>query len=141
MSIENRLIKYATAGGANYAALYWLSNGASTMEIFGQTVPLWAAAIGLGAASSAVNDAVHTWMLPYLPLPDKLKDTSGIALSLGAGAASSVGLLYLGSPKVFNSIPAAKLAGIGAATEVASEWLYQKVAGLAGIDQKDMLLY
>ena len=111
------------------------------MTVFGMSVPLWAAGIGLGAASSVVNDALHTWALPYLPLPEKLKDVNGIALSLGSGAATTVGLAYLANNGVFQSVPMLQLAATGAAAEVAGEWIYQKSASLLGVSQKDLILY
>jgi hypothetical protein len=94
----------------------------------------------MGAAASVVNDLAHNYILPMLPVDEKLKSLEGTAISLGSGAATTVGFAYLAQPALVNEVGMAKLAAIGAASEVASEYAYQKLAGVMGY-KPDQLLY
>ena len=103
MSVQNRLLKYAVHGGATYGALYYLSGGAKSVNLFGQDVPLVVAGVAMGVATSLVNDAVHTWILPAISKDKKLQHFEGIATSLAAGAAGTVGFAYLGNKELLNT--------------------------------------
>ena len=99
-SFQNRLIKYGVAGAVNYGALYYLSGGARTVNLLNQTVPLWAAGLGAGVAVRMVSDGIHSWLLPYVPIPEKLKEVGSIGVSLASGAAASVGTMYIANPAI-----------------------------------------
>lgn len=140
MSFSNRLVKYGTHGAITYGALYYISGGATKVEVMGQRYPLVAVGFGLGVASSLVNDFAHTWVLPMLPQDDKLKSFEGTAVSLASGAASVLAFAYLLNPAMIQEIGTMKLALVGMASEVAGQWTYEQIAPMVGIKQGDLLM-
>lgn len=140
MSVTNRLLKYGTHGGLTYGALYWLSGGANYVSIFGTDVPLVVAGLGLGIASSMTNDFVHSWILPMISTDQKLSYFEGIATGIGAGAGSMLLYSYLAEPDLLSTPGAAQLALVGAGTEIASQYIYERLAVMFGINQGDLLL-
>ena len=139
MSVQNRLLKYGVAGATSYAALEYLTN-ATNVQLFGRTVPLPVAALGLGVAGSMANDFVHQWILPMLPISDKLEKFEGIAVSLGSGAASTLGLVYLADPALVEELGANKLLMVGAGTEIVSEYAYQQLSMMLGYKQSELVM-
>jgi hypothetical protein len=142
MSFANRLLKYGVHGGLTYGALYYLSGAdtATTVDLFGTPIPLVVAGLGLGIASSVANDLVHSWILPMISTDQKLNYFEGIATGLGAGAGSMVLFSYLAEPRLLNDPGMAQLALVGAATEIASQWVYERLATVLGVDQGSLLM-
>ncbi len=140
MSWSNRLLKYGTHGGLTYGALYYLSGGARSIDFLGSEVPLVVAGLVLGAASSITNDLVHSWILPMISTDTKLQTFEGLATGLAAGAGSMLGYAYLAEPRLLSDPGTAKLLLVGSATEIASQYLYERLAVMFGVDQGSLLL-
>lgn len=140
MSLTNRLLKYGVHGGLSYAALHMLSKGASSVDVFGTTVPLWAAGVGLGVASSITNDMIHTYILPMISVNQKLQYFESTATSLAAGAGSLTLYAYLAQKGLLQTPGVGKLMLYGAGTEVAAQYIYERLAVMFGVDQGDLLL-
>jgi hypothetical protein len=141
MSWSNRLLKYGVHGGITYGALYWLSNGASSVDFMGSTVPLVVAGLVLGAASSITNDFIHSWILPTISTDKKLNYFEGIATGLGSGAGTMLLYSYLAEPDLLTNPGTLQLMAVGAATEVVASWAYERLAILFNIDQGSLLMY
>jgi hypothetical protein len=140
MSISNRLLKYGVHGGLTYGSLYYLSGGAKAVDVFGTQIPLVLAGLGLGIAASITNDFVHSWVLPLVSSDNKLNYFEGTATGLASGAATMVLYSYLAEPRLLETPGLAQLALVGAATEIASQWVYERLAVIAGVDQGQLLL-
>ena len=124
----------------NHALSSPLLLGANYVSIFGTDVPLVVAGLGLGIASSMTNDFVHSWILPMISTDQKLSYFEGIATGIGAGAGSMLLYSYLAEPNLLSTPGAAQLALVGAATEIASQYVYERLAVMFGLNQGDLLL-
>jgi hypothetical protein len=140
MSISNRLLKYATHGGLTFGSLYYLSGGASSIDFMGTQVPLVVAGLALGVASSLTNDFVHSWVLPMISTDAKLSYFEGITTGLASGAGSMALYAYLAEPNLLNDPGLAQLALVGAGTEIAAQYIYERLAVVLGVDQGSLLL-
>lgn len=139
-SIMNRALKYGVAGGVTFGALYYISGGAQTINVFGNNIALWGAGLGLGVASSLTNDFVHNFVLPALPIDDKLASAAGTGVSLASGAGTTLAFAYLAQPQLLSEVGVAKLALVGAGSEILSEYAYQKLAMMFGYSQAELVM-
>lgn len=139
MSVQNRLLKYGIHGAATFAALRYIG-GAGNVLVGNTYVPVWALGAGLGIGSSMVNDLLHSVVLPFVSPDDKLRSMESTATSLAAGAGSLLLGAMLIDPGLVDDIGRTKLAMIGAATEVFSQWAYEQSAMWFGV-KVDQLVF
>lgn len=112
----------AAAFGAAGSKFYYPRGATVSTAIGAFSLPLvLAAATGV---SSLVSDTLHDYVFPAIHLNEKLGDQISATVSVGASAASVVGVSYLLQPDLISNIGVAKLASIGVLAEVASSYIY-----------------
>lgn len=118
----------AIAGGATRI----MKGGVSvTIPLLGnQRVPLAAAGAGVGAASSLIADAVHSYILPSWSVDDKFDSTQGAVLALAAGGGSTAAIyacLDEGSTILRDMGGTTQMVLLGAASEWAGHMAWNNI--------------
>jgi len=69
----------------------------------------------------------------------KLQYFEGIATGLASGAGTMLLYSYLAEPALMQSPGTMQLALVGAATEIASEWVFDRLSVMFGMNQGSLL--
>ena len=81
-------------------------------------VPLWIAGGLVGIFTSAVNDVVHSYVLPEIPVNKKVKSESAIVLGVGLSSLIFVSSLYALNPALPKEFGFINSLAVGAISEV-----------------------
>ena len=127
MSISKRLAKYSTAGLVQTASVQLVNSTkglqAGNVPIGGSSVPWYVVTFGAGAVSSWLADMAHSYILPSIPVGQKVQNIASAGTALATGAAASYGSYYalgmLGPD--FTGMNAME---VGAISEIASDYLW-----------------
>jgi hypothetical protein len=105
--------------------------GNNQVIAFGQSWSTMTFGAGLGLASEGVTQIINMWVLPRLEPNNKARHFESLVVSLGISAGSFALLpMLVGGDKPTGG-EMATLAGIGAATEVLSTYIYDNLWGSA----------
>jgi hypothetical protein len=116
----------AAAGGVGfYAFNNMFNNGATKVVLFQNDVPTWLAGAGMGAVSALASEAIHKFILPHVPVSDKLKNTSSAVINPASSALTWYLTARLANPGLASQ-EMTQLLAMGAAVEFAGNYA-QKV--------------
>ena len=120
-----RLAVHGVGAGALAGATYGFGRTVQLKPLGGSklaSLPVWAVGGLVGVASTMAVDAVHSWILPYVPGDAKWRNREALALGMAASSAAYAGILYGVNPDVFKAIPMKQIVLGGAAIEAAGQW-------------------
>ena len=83
-----------------------------------QRCPLWCAGGLAGVATSIINDIIHAYVLPEIPINKKVKSESAIVLGVGLSGLVFVSSLYALNPALPEEFGFLNSLGVGALSEV-----------------------
>jgi len=121
-----RLGKYSSHAVISGGLFHFMnsSKGAAVL-VNGVRIPISVFGAGVGVASTFVNDIAHSYVLPHLSADARINFIESHMLS----PVVSGGVYYLATklltPGVADSVPMLELAGIGAISELVSQFTYE----------------
>lgn len=127
--IEKVLFSAAAGGVGMYA--FSKMNGGSTGSF---NVPGYGLMNGivygglLGSAASIFSSMAHSFILPHIPEPERLRHMEGVALAPASAAAAFVGGAYISNPELYNT-SMFQLAAIGGLSEMVGEYARNMLIG------------
>jgi hypothetical protein len=128
MNLSDETIKaLMTAAIGAVGSIVLMGEGDTKVPIFGIDIP---APILIGAAtglSSFGADLAHDYVLPHIPKNEKLVNMEAAALSIGAGAIGTTGILYYGTGMPLSNWMNSSLLGGGSV--VLGDYAHSKLHG------------
>jgi len=124
--LKEGALRGATTAGVAFGVITLLSpaSGNYNVNLAGLNFPLKLAFPVAMGAGSLLSSYTHDFILKHIPYNERYATLESAAINAGVAAGSATGLLYLSNPNLFDGGSALKMAGLGIASEIGGNYIY-----------------
>ena len=97
------------------------------VNINGQVIPVWAVLGIAETVASVIAESVEDFLLPQVPVFNKLGNVSAVALSVGTNLAAETLALHLLRNGLSGEIGLTELGAVAVVSEVGGTYIYEKL--------------
>ena len=98
------------------------SNAQVILPYFKTQVPIYYVGAIAGSATSVINDLMHSYIMPDIPINKKVRSESAVVLGIALSSLIFAGALYAVNPALPEEFGALNTIGVGALGEVVSSY-------------------